>query len=77
MHLYSNNLSTLAMIFSLFMSELFPACFSCNNNFNLSHNSLGSDYKNIVFETPEDMIAGDFSNFIRTLSRVDLLPTAF
>ena len=27
LHLYSNNLSTIAMISSLIMSELFPACF--------------------------------------------------
>ena len=52
MHLYSNNLSTIATISSLIMSELFPACFSCNNHFNL-HDSSGSDDKNIVFETPE------------------------
>ena len=59
------------------MSELFPACFSCNNNYSLLHNSSGSDDKNIVFETPEAMIAGDLSNFIRLLSRVDLLPNFF
>ena len=40
MHLYSNNLSTIATISSLINSELFPPCFSCNSNFNLSHNSL-------------------------------------
>ena len=51
--------------------------YSCNNNFNLSHNSLGSDDKNIVFETPEAVIAGDLSNFISVLSRVVLLPQAF
>ena len=53
MHLYSNSLSTIAMIFSLIMSELFAACFSCSNSFNLIQNSLGSDDKTIVFETPE------------------------
>ena len=55
------------------MSELFPACFYCNNNFNLSQSSLGSDDKNFVFETPEaeTIKPGDFSNFIRVLSRVD------
>ena len=37
-HLYSNNLSTIAMISSVIKSELFPACFSCNNNLNLAHN---------------------------------------
>ena len=79
MHLYSNNLSTIATISSLIKSELFPACFSCSNNFNLSQSSLGSDDKNIVFETPqaETIKPGDFSNFIRVLSRVDFLPTAF
>ena len=35
-HLYSNNLSTIATISSLIKSELFPACFSCSNKFNLS-----------------------------------------
>ena len=39
MHLYSNNLSTIATISSLIKSELFPACFSCNNNFNLLQSS--------------------------------------
>ena len=53
MHLYSNNLSTIATISSLIMSELFPACFFCKNNFNLSQSSSGSDDKNIVFETPQ------------------------
>ena len=77
MHLYSNHLSTIAMISSLIMSELFPACFSCNNNFNLSQRSLGSDDRNIVFEThkAETNKPGDLSNFIRVLSRVDFLPT--
>ena len=67
------------MISSLIMSELFPACFSCNNNFNLSQSSLGSDDKNIVFETPEaeTIKPGDLSNFISVLSQVDLLPKAF
>ena len=77
MHLYSNNLSIITTISSLIMLELFPACFYCSNSFNLSHNSLGSNDKNIVFETPEAIIAGDFSNFIRVLSLVDLLPKAF
>ena len=79
MHLYSNNLSIIATISSLIMSELFPACFSSNNNFNLSHNSLASDDRNIVFETPEaeTIKPGELSNFISFLSRVDLLPGAF
>ena len=54
MHLYSNNLSTIATNSSLIMLELFPACLSCNNNFNLIKSSSGSDDKNIVFGTPED-----------------------
>ena len=53
MHLYSKNLSTLATISSLIISELFPSSFSCSNNLNVSHNSLGSDDKNIVFEIPK------------------------
>ena len=76
-HLYSNNLSTIAMISSLIILELFPACFSCNNNFNLSQSSLGSEDRNIVFGTPEPIITGDLSHFIRVLSRVDLLAKAF
>ena len=78
-HLYSNNLSTIATISSLIISELFPACFSCNNNFNQSQSLSGSDDKNIVFETPEaeTIKPGDLSNFIRVLSRVDFLPIAF
>ena len=78
-HLYSNNLSTIATISLLIISELFPACFSCNNNFNLSQSSSGSDYKKIVCETPEAVTVkpGDLNNFIRVLSRVDFLPTAF
>ena len=78
-HLYSNNLSTIATISSLIMSELFPASFSCNNNFNLSQSSSGSEDKKIVFQTPEaeTIKPGDLSNFLSVLSRVDFLPTAF
>ena len=75
MHLDSNNLSTIATMSSLNMSELFPACFSCNIIFNPSHNSLGSDDRIFVFQTPEAMITGELSNFISVLSRVVLLPT--
>ena len=57
-HLYSNNLSIIATISSSIKLELIPPCFVCNNNFNLSQSSLGLDDKNIVFETPEAMIAG-------------------
>ena len=76
MHLYSINLSTIALITALIMSEFCPACFSCYNNFNLSHKSLGSDGKNFVSETPEaeSLIPEDLSNFIGLLSLVDLLP---
>ena len=65
MHLYSNNLSTIATNSSLYMLELFPACLSCNNKFNLLHNSSGSDYKNFIFETlePETIKPGDLSIF--------------
>ena len=49
-HLYSNNLSSIATISSLIISEFFPACFSCNNNFNLLQSSSGSDDKNIVLK---------------------------
>ena len=59
------------------MIELFPA-YSCSNNFNLSHKSLGSDGQNIVFEIPEAEIInpGDLSNLISDLSGLDLLPWA-
>ena len=63
MHLYSNNLSTIATISSSLETELFPPCFSCNSNFKLSQSSTGSDDKNLV-EIPEDMIARDSSIFI-------------
>ena len=72
MHLYSNNLSNIAKIAQLTMSELIPACFSCGKIFNLSQNSSGSDGKKIV-ENPEAMIAGDFSCFLRVPTPSDLL----
>ena len=56
------------------MSELFPACFSCSISLNLSQSLSGSDYRNIVFELPEAMIAGDLTNFIGVLSLADFLP---
>ena len=74
MHLYSNNLSTIATNSSLFMSELFPACLSCNNNFNPLQSSSGSDDKIMVFEIPESIIADGLSNFISVQSLVDFLP---
>ena len=63
-HLYSNTFSIIATISSSIKLELLPPCFSCNNNFNLSLNSFGSDDKNYVSETPESMIAGLSSNLI-------------
>ena len=60
MHLYCNNLSTIATISWLLISEVFLACFSCSNNFRLSHKSLGSDGQDIV-EIPEAMTAGELS----------------
>ena len=63
-HLYSNNSSTIATISSLIISELLPACFSCNNNLSLSQSSIGSEDRIIVFENPEAMIAGCSSNQI-------------
>ena len=77
--MFSINLSIITTISSLIISELFPACFPCNNNFNLSHNSIGSDVRNIVFESPEaeTIKPGELSNFISFISRIDLLPEAF
>ena len=49
-HFYSNNLSIIATISSLIISELIPPRLSSNNNFNLSQNSLRLDDRNIVFE---------------------------
>ena len=66
--MYTNSLSTIATLSSLIKSEISPACFSCSNKFNQSHNSLGSDAKTIIFEIPEAMIAGDLSNFVIDLS---------
>ena len=51
------------MISSLIKLELFSACFSRSNIFNLSQKSLGSSGISIVSEIPEDMIAGELSNF--------------
>ena len=44
-HLNSNKLSSISTISSFTISELFPACLSCSNNFNLLQSSLGSDGK--------------------------------
>ena len=75
-HLFSNNLSTIAKISSLNTLQLFLACFSRSKNFNLSRTSLGSDDKSFV-ESSEAMIAGDLSNFISVRFQVDLLPGPF
>ena len=72
-HLYSSNLSTIATIYSLNLSELFPAFFSCGNSFNLLQSSSGSDDKNNVFGTPEAIIAGALSSFISYRSLVDFV----
>ena len=79
MLLCSNNLSTLATLSSLLMLELFAACFSCSNSFNLLQSSSGSDDEKNVFETPEAETKkpGDLSTFIRVLLRIDFLPIAF
>ena len=75
-HLCSKKLSTIATNFSLIMSELFPACFSCSNKFHLSQISSGSVDKKIAFETPEaeTFKPGDLSKFMRVLSQVIFLP---
>ena len=66
-HLYSIKLSTIATHSSLIFSEVFPACFSCKNNFSLLHNPSGSDGKNIV-DIPDARIADDLSNFMSSIS---------
>ena len=65
------------MISSLIVSELFPACFSCNINVNLFHNSSGSDDRNIILEIPDAIRAGDLSNFIIELSLSLFRPFCF
>ena len=67
MHLHSNNLSTIATTSSLIVSEMFRACFSCSNNFNLPHDLSRSDDKNKV-EIPETMITSELNIFITDLS---------
>ena len=78
-HLYCSNLSTMATFSPLIKLEILPACLCCYLNFILSHNSMGSKDKNIVFETleAETIKPGDLSNFIRVLSQIDLLHCAF
>ena len=68
MHLYSNDLSTTVTISSLIKSEILPACFSCKFSSDLSHSSSPSDDKKIATQTPEAIILGDLSIFIKNLS---------
>ena len=65
-HLYSNSLSRITTISSFIISELFPACLSCSNNFNRSQSSLESDCKTILIEIPEaeKIKPCDLSNFM-------------
>ena len=74
-NLYSNILSTIATVSSLIILEILHACFSCSNNFNVSHSSSGSDDKKIVFETPKAVTIklDDLSNFIGVRSQVVFL----
>ena len=55
-HLYSNNISIIATISSLIISEFLTARFSCINNFILIHNSFGFSEGKIVFN-PDASIA--------------------
>ena len=55
-HLYSKNLSIIATISSLNITNFFPACFSCINNFLSSHNSLKFSERKTVFN-PDASIA--------------------
>ena len=73
--MYSHNSSSIAIILSLILLEIIPACFFCNNNFNLRQSSSRSHDQNVVFETLEAEIVkpGNLSDFIRVLSRADLL----
>ena len=70
MHLYSNNLSAIAIVFSMVESQLLPAGCFCNNIFTLSQSSLEISDK-IFVETPESMIAGGSSNLLSVRSLVD------
>ena len=51
------------------MLQLFPACFSCCNNFNISQSPLGLEDK-IFLEFLEAMIAGELSSNIRNSSLI-------
>ena len=73
---YSNLLSTIATVSSSVISELLPACLSCDNYYIRSQSSLGFFDKTLVFEKPEaeTIIQCDLGNFISLRSRVDSLP---
>ena len=73
---YSNKSSTIALVFSFYILEVFPACFSYRNIFNLSQSSLGYSEKKIV-EVPKAMIAGDWNNRENDLCPAILVPKAF
>ena len=66
-HLCSKNLSIITTFSLLNISELFPACLSCSNNFNWLHSWLGSD-GNFFVEIPGAMIACELRRFIRDFS---------
>ena len=81
MHVYPNNLSTMAKFSSLFIIELVPACFPCNNKFNLSRSSIGLENGKFVeasfgfdFLIEYALLAGEISKFTKLLSLVILLP---
>ena len=74
-HLYSKRLSTIAMISSLIVLELFPAS-SFSNSSSLSQSSLGFSGKDTV-EIPEARIAGELSNLMRDIYLLLLSPEAF
>ena len=75
LNLYSNNSSTIAIIFLVNCIRIITSFF-CSTRDNLLNSYSGSDEKNIVFETPEaeSIKRGDLSNFISVLSQVDSLP---
>ena len=50
MHLYSNSLSAVAIISSIFKSKTLPVCLSVIKNLIQSQNSGESDERNLVFE---------------------------
>ena len=69
-------MSTKATSSSSIIVEIIPGFYSGSHNFNLSHTSLASHDKNIVFETPEakTIILGDLSKYKSGLSLFRLIP---